>query len=372
MNSTATLLEVLRSLLKWKRPILYTTAGVTILTVFVSLMMSNYYQAIAIFYPSNPLIASRGALFGTADEGIDPFGDQNEMNRLMLVAESTELLFYVINKFNLYEHYDIDSTDVKAPDKVRKAFLKLYNLKKNDNDALEISIEDKEPELAAEMLWGVLGKIDEINNRLVRANQVKILESYKKSIEDKQKEFKASSDSLNVLRKEFGIIDVEAQGEYLAEESTKTTALLASNKAKLKLLEKSSGVRRDSLLKVRALVKSLEGKLDALSSKDGNISLARFNEGREKITLVEGRQKSMSTELQFLKERYFQYEAVYNTSLSSIYIVEAPSVPVIKSRPRRSILVLSALLVAFIFSALGALLFENYKAVDWKKELELN
>ena len=40
--------------------------------------------------------------------------------------------------------------------------------------------------------------------------------------------------------------------------------------------------------------------------------------------------------------------------------------PVIKSRPKRSIIVLATVAIAFLFSLIGALLFDTYKDVNWK------
>jgi tyrosine-protein kinase Etk/Wzc len=42
-------------------------------------------------------------------------------------------------------------------------------------------------------------------------------------------------------------------------------------------------------------------------------------------------------------------------------LIESGKVPIMKSRPKRSILILSAVLVSFIFSVIGVLLLENYR-----------
>ncbi len=374
MNSKETLLDILKTLVRWRKQIIATTIGVGLLAAIIVLLMPNYYKAATIFYPANPDIAGRGALFGSADENMDLFGGPDEMNRLMLVAESSELINYLVERFDLYQRYDIDSTNQKAPHYVRLNFLSHYNLKKNEKDAMEITIEDKDPQVATDLLWSAIGKIDEINRRMVKANQLKILKSYQKSIAEKQGAYNTSTDSLKMLRAEYNIINVETQGEFLAEAIGSTESSLASNKAKLKAIENSSSIRRDSLLKVRATVRALEAKLQALTDPESgsSISIAKFNKGREVVALTENAQLNIANELQFLKDRYFQYETVYNTNISTLYVVEAPTVPVIKSSPGRTLIVLSSTMIAFLLSVLGVLLFENYKSIDWKEVLDVD
>jgi hypothetical protein len=39
----------------------------------------------------------------------------------------------------------------------------------------------------------------------------------------------------------------------------------------------------------------------------------------------------------------------------------------VKERPKRSIIIFSAILIALIFSVIGVLLADNYKDVNWKE-----
>ena len=130
---------------------------------------------------------------------MDFFGGSAETNRILNIAQSSELVSYIVKKFDLYAHYDIDSTDLEAPHYVTKDFYKLYNIKKNTENALELSIEDTDREQAADMLWAIVGKINEINNRLTKENQRKILASFKNSLITKQNEYDAYTDTIGML-----------------------------------------------------------------------------------------------------------------------------------------------------------------------------
>jgi uncharacterized protein involved in exopolysaccharide biosynthesis len=47
-------------------------------------------------------------------------------------------------------------------------------------------------------------------------------------------------------------------------------------------------------------------------------------------------------------------------------VVEEAEVPLIKSRPKRSIIVIGAAFIAFIFTVIGILILDTYRDVDWK------
>ncbi|MEL6718986.1 MAG: hypothetical protein AAFP82_09745 [Bacteroidota bacterium] len=58
--------------------------------------------------------------------------------------------------------------------------------------------------------------------------------------------------------------------------------------------------------------------------------------------------------------------AAYTAEISAIILVEKAAVPIVKSRPIRSILVLASVIAAFVFMVIGVLLYDNYKDLDWK------
>ena len=49
------------------------------------------------------------------------------------------------------------------------------------------------------------------------------------------------------------------------------------------------------------------------------------------------------------KQRAMQLRIAYNTKISALILVESAKVPIVKSRPKRTIIVLSAALIALIF-----------------------
>ena len=53
-------------------------------------------------------------------------------------------------------------------------------------------------------------------------------------------------------------------------------------------------------------------------------------------------------------------------SAAGVLIIEEADTPLIKNRPKRSVIVLASVLGAFLFSVLGALVADAYRDIDWK------
>ena len=369
MNHKESLLDVLKTLYRWKIPILITSAIAGLIAVIYCLSISNYYKSKVVFYPANTRIASRGALFGGADEQMNFFGGRDETNRIMNIAKSPEVVDYIVDKYDLYAHYDIDSTELEASHYVTNDFLELYKVKKNVEDAIEISIEDTEREKPEDMVWAVIGKINEINNRLTKENQRRILGTFEQKIKDKQTEYEATADTIQQLRAQYGIMNTGSQEAFLTSQILETQAALAAKTAGLEALQNESSVSQDTIILLRADIKGLENQLFEMTSSESksNLNLNRFEQGRAQVVLQEIRQRNLANEITFLRDRYFQYQTVYDTEVNSFYITEPPSTPVVRSRPRRTLTVLSVGMMAFILSSLGVLLLDYYKDINWRE-----
>ena len=61
------------------------------------------------------------------------------------------MITYLIRKFDLYKHYDQDSTTREGQFKMKELFKGNYKAIKSKYGALILSVEDKKPELAADI-----------------------------------------------------------------------------------------------------------------------------------------------------------------------------------------------------------------------------
>ena len=370
MDNRENLLGVIKALFKWKKPIMLTVLITAIGTALLAvLLLDNYYEGKTIFYAASTDLAKPQHIFGESNSDMDYYGDDTDLDHLMTVAKSSELINFMVKEFDLYTVYDINPEKEKAAFKVKKKFSQLYNVIKNKYEAIELTIEDKDPERAAKMANAARNKINEISVRLLQSNQSQIVETFERNIIDKEKELKMLGDSLIVLRQKYGVYDIETQSELLSKLVATAESKLISDQAKYDVLEKSPGTPRDTLVFLSANISGLEKELESLTSSTSTsrFNLSRFNKGMAQVEVLSNIHENTSSTLSFVKDKYAKLKSALGSPFASVIIVEPAGLPDNKSRPKRSIIVLVAVLAALLFSVVGALLYENYRDINWKE-----
>lgn len=355
------LLDVVKTIFKWKKPIIITCFAVAVLTAGISLLLPNYYEASTTFYAASPSLQSPSVIFGESTRELQFYGEGEDMDRLVQAAQSNELFNFMKNKFNLYEHYDIDSTDVKAPFKLRTRFFKHFNIQKNERDAILLSVEDKDKEVAASMANVARDKINDIANGLIRGSQYEIIKSFEKQIEEKGKTLVSISDSLSSLRSQYGIFDASFQRKILGTQLPNLQSGIASEEARLEIYKQKN--KRDSITAITARIAGFEKKLEILTKGRNGLDVST---GISKIDQLSQIEQTIMEELGDDRANYEKYKSAFSVPKPALFIQDHAEVPVVKSRPKRSFIVIGAAFLTFLFSVLGVLIIEYNKDVDWK------
>ena len=364
MENKENLLGVIATLLKWRKPIIRICLIAGIGTAIISLFLPNYYKSTTSFYAASPDLGMPDPV-GELEKDRDYYGEDTDNDRILTIAQSNEVAEFLINKFELYEHYDIDPSNRKSKDKIRKRFNGLFNVEKTKFEAIEISMEDKDSLMAAAIVNAARVRTDEIAQTLMKEGHLKKLNAYESNIKEKQQQLYILGDSLSRVRKKYQVFNTETQGELLAKMVAEQRGKLLGARAKLAVLKNGGGSTRDSIIFLNAQVSGFEKELESLED-----NLALFNSGMSIVNELEDQHQEGREQLSIDRERYKQLKAIYDSYIPTIHVVENGDIPVVKSRPFRSLIVISAVMITFILSVIGILLFENYRNVDWKKLME--
>jgi len=362
MEQKDNLVGVLSTLYQWRKPVLIVCGVAAVGSVIISLLLPVYYRSATLFLAASPDQAQPELLFSDGTMRAQVYGNENDLDRLLTIAESSELEDYLVDRFGLYAHYDIDSTHPKASHYVRLELRDLYNVKKTTRDDIELVVEDRDRHFSAEMANAAREKIDELARQLMKENQLKAIKSYKNSIRDKEKFLREIGDSLVELRQRYRIYNSGAQSESLTAQYSEAESKLVRNRARLAVLTENRTVPRDTIAYVRALVSGLSEEVDSLASR-----LSMLNRGMPTVEILQRQYFEANDALSKEKERFKKLQATYEADIPATILVERATPPVIKSRPKRSILVLVSVAIAFFFSLVGVLLLENYKHINWRE-----
>lgn len=353
------LLSVLRSLWRWRLPILLTTLAAAILAVVVSLLLPTFYTGFTSFVAISPEQISIESTFGNGSGRVQFYGNGDDIDRLLSVAESNELVGYMVTTFDLFGVYDIDSTSLKGPVRVRQEFMSRYDIDRSPRDIIELSIEDRDPERAATMATAARDRINYANLALIRATHGRNAEGLRSEIIESERRSSELNDRLSALRKFSGVYDTNAQREALATSSSNLDQKLVVTDARLTAFRERG--MRDSILKLSV---DLEGMRVLRSSLDAQLGTLNDNVGQ--IENLEEERARTNGDLTLNRKRLQQYESILSGDRNTLEVIEPASVPLVKSSPIRWLIVVVATTVTFLFSVAAALLIENGRRYDWR------
>ncbi|MBK8282141.1 MAG: hypothetical protein IPK94_18935 [Saprospiraceae bacterium] len=354
MEETEHIRDAIRIIWGKRKTILQWTALVFICSALLSLLLKNYYQATTTFYPASLDLSKPDQLFGHSTHEMDFYGSSQDLDRLLTICHSNEIKDQLVRNFNLYQHYDIDSTGALAHHKIRKKLDKLMTIIKTKYDAIDLSIEDKDKILAASMANAARNYVNAASSQLITTRLMDVVRTYQSSIDDKQRRIDLLDDSLMFIRKKYPIYNIDAQTESMISIATNVSNDLSGEQARYEALKKS-GAPRDTLMYLSARIKGLESQLKSINSGE-SFNLTNFNEGVSKVSSIEQAIERLQSQINEDRIRHQQTVTTIESGALSLITVNQAEVPIYKSRPMRSILVLATTFLSFVSLCLYYLL----------------
>jgi len=202
------MLELFQIFSRWKKYILGFTFVAILLSIIITFpaIIPPKFESKMIFYVANPLSTDRANLFNQKDGGIvSQFGGRNDADRFIAICTSSDILGKMIKEFNLVSHYKIDKKSAELNFYyAKKELQKNLNIKRNDNDAIEISCLDTDPKLAAEIVRFLVQNANTANLKINKDNKQKVLSELDVLIHEKNEELP----NLSGIEKESAIASV--------------------------------------------------------------------------------------------------------------------------------------------------------------------
>jgi len=201
--------SLLHFLLRWRKAIIIITILGAITSIVVSMMMTDKYKAVAVIAPTK----TTSAEFSTnSKNNIAEFGDDSDALRLILILESPEIRDSLTVKYNLYEHYEIDPKEENAHYKFQKKYNNNVSFDRTRENAIEISVVDKKPEIAMNMANDIVRLSDTVMNRMIRESAKAYLWAVESEVELIRLEFGDYQDKLGAFR-DSGVLGEEERAD---------------------------------------------------------------------------------------------------------------------------------------------------------------
>lgn len=348
------LLNVFQEIYRWKKHIIITILIIGAVTATILLFTPNYYKASTTFYPASPTLANPEAL--GYDENIKyVYGGGDDSDRLFSILNSENVMNHLILKFDLYKSYKIDSSKIQGKHLMMMKLKANYENKRTKYDAIELTVEDKDPEVAAKIANEARDYANLLIQKIIKETQFKSIESLEKNILLQEEKVSKLADTIQIVKSNSKMIDPYFQSETFSAEVIKAESNLADAKAKADYYNKFES-KKDSTIKYRAIAIGLESKVAQLRTR-----LATFYEVGPWLKKKEMEYSRSADQLSIEKEKMSQMLSSYNNAFTGLHVIDKAIPPYNKSGPKRTLIVFGAMLLAAVTSILGILLLNSIK-----------
>jgi Capsular polysaccharide biosynthesis protein len=307
--------NLLEIIWKWKKHLII----VGVLAVLFSAIFSSSvfiqpkYKSTARIYPSF---------------NIYTFSDESESEQLLEIINSLDIKFRVIDAFNLSDVYKISKSDPLYQSYILGEFNDNVSFKKTEYETVEISVLDTDPKRASAMCDSIIAFLDDKIRTIHKVKYDEVVKIASKDLKSLDHELDSIKTKMDVLRKNYKILDYESQ----AKEVTRGMVNVLAEQKK----NTSGG-------------KELQEWMKNLSEKGGEYEI---------LTSL---QKTCLEERDSIKKAYDQAVSSAKKKISYGQRVQSPVPADKKAYPVRWLIVLASTLSALFVAVLAILVLENRK-----------
>lgn len=309
--------NLLEIIWKWKKHLIV----VAILAVVISVIFSSStfikpkYKSTARVYPS---------------KNIYIYSDESESEQLLEIISALDIKLRVIDAFNLSDVYNFSKQDHKYMSYMLAEFNDNVRFKKTEFETIEISVLDTDPNRACAMCDSIIAYLDDKVRAMHRLKYEEVVKIARQDYAKLTHQIDSVEEKLNVLRRDYHIIDYSTQ----AEEITK------------------------------GMVKSINaGQINSSGGKEIRKWLDTFADKGGEFVLLDQQSKLLVSQRGDLKKILDGALSDANKKIVYAQRVQNPVPADDKSYPSRSLIVLLSTMTALFVALLGILLLENIKKI---------
>jgi len=355
------LIDILSVLVKRKMMIFCITAVTVLLSVVFVLTAKNVYTATARILPPqkeggsgiSALLGQSGWLASLAAGA--GFGGSGEL--YVGILKSRSVADDVIKKLDLSVKLKAKNADI-----ARFKLAKKVRIQADKSGIIAIMADDTNPQMAADLANSF---VEELGRTTVKMNLSKVgIERIflEKRLAIVKSDLKKAEDELKSFAQSNKVVQVDSQAKASIEGIARLKADLASREVQLSVMRTYQTDESPEVTALQAGIRKLQEEIDRLSGFD------KGGEGIPAIGSVPGvgleyarRMRDLKTQEAVFEQLSKQYEvAKLNEAKdsSSIQVLDSAVVPFLKSKPKRTKIVILATFAAFFCSVLLAFMLE--------------
>jgi uncharacterized protein involved in exopolysaccharide biosynthesis len=328
MNSNDSQLNsshLLRFIFDRRRTFILIGAAAAVLSSVAALLMEEQFKSTVIMFATPQHSIGEQFYEEVKRNDLLEYGETEDAERLLQILNSDRIRSRIIEKYDLWSHYDIDRSEVGAQAMLGKEYNSNVDARLTRYGSIQVSVLDREPQRAADMANDIAFLADSVANRLRNDRAGDALGYARSSLEQVQQEITSMEDDLGKLY-ELGVYDFATQIEGLNEQYATAIA-------------KGANANAEKIRRQMAEISHYANEFNKLS----NLIEAAYE--REAI----------------LKKRFELMKLDAETQMPSAFVVDYAAPADKKAKPIRWLIVVMSVASTLVFALLILLGAENLK-----------
>ncbi len=355
----------LEVLAKRRRFILTLVILLTLVAVVVSLVLPKYYEATALLLPpkdvSMPVAGmSRISEVVSVTKGLNlpVMVTTSDVYRRML--QSHRIVDPIIDQYDLVRAYGARNVDEAYLDLMESCRFRV-----TAEGLLEIAVENRSPERAADMVNSFVDLLDRVNREIASTRATDNRQFISERLQQVGAELDSARAAFEAFQMRHKAVDFDQQIRVATEQAITLKVRLAEIDIDLKILENKLSGDNTELVEARQKRKIVADQLALLEST--NVDSSFFSLPISSIPALKGQYEKLYSRVRVneslhrtLLEQLEQAKIQENEELPTITILDRAEPPQMRSRPRRAVIVVGTFIVALVLAVLIAALMEYF------------
>jgi len=337
----------------------------TLVSIVVCLVMPVWYRATTVLLPPKDIslpaagLGNLSELF-SATEGLNLPVQATQSDVLARMMKSKTITSRIIEEFSLKERYGASNFE-----EAYNTLMKLSLFKVTDEGLLEVSFEDREAQMSADITNAFVEELDKLNREISSERTKQTREFLENRFEQISNELDSARAAFQAFQLEFKAIDFDQQTRVTIEQAILLKVALTDVELQLQVNEALLGGDNADLVDLRRRRDIIRRQLIQLevSNVDSSffsLPIAAIPElkGRwqvlySRVQVAEALHKVLLEQLERVKIKQFE-------DMPTISVLDRAEPPEVKSRPQRRIIVMGTFGLSIVFAIILAAVLEYF------------
>jgi uncharacterized protein involved in exopolysaccharide biosynthesis len=185
----------IKMLIKWKKQILIVFVVSFAGAYFLTYLITPLYKSSTVVYPFN----------------LENYSKESSTEQMVQLLKSEDVKENLINAFDLYKHYKIDTSGKSPRLDIMKQLDENITITKTEYESVDISILDKDPLIASAMCDSIITFMDKKALYLVRQKAAEKYALLNSRLQNKKQEMDSLVNLQTEISRKYGVLDYENQ-----------------------------------------------------------------------------------------------------------------------------------------------------------------